>query len=312
MTSRQLVILFALVVIWGCSFLFISVLLDAGIEPLGVSGARLLMGSLALAPIAWVFRAQFPRDRVTWLRIAGLGVFNFAIPWTLFPISQEHIPSGVASIANSCTPLWASVLAAFLVPGEHFTVRRAAGLGMGFVGIVLLMAGDVARVDGNGAWGIMGVVLATLLYGLSAVYIRLRMRDVRPIPLAAGQIGVGAVLVTPIALATGAFQDAQMGAPEWGSLFVLGAIGSGLGPVAYMALIQSVGPVRASVVTYLMPPIGVFLGWLVLDEAIGWNLVIASAVIVSGVALVQNLSIGALSRRPYRRGSTAAPAPLEP
>jgi drug/metabolite transporter (DMT)-like permease len=311
-TQRELATLSALVVVWGASFLFIQVLLDADIDPLGVSAARLLTGALVLAPIAWFARDQFPSDRRSWAFIVGLGLFNFALPWTLFPISQQHIPSGVASIANSCTPVWASVLAAFLIPGEHFTLRRAIGLGMGFFGILVLMAGDVGHVGGNHAWGILGVVLATLLYGISAVFIRMKMRHVRPVGLAMGQIGVGAAVMMPLALATNSYGDAKMGLPEWSSLLILGGVGSGLGPVIYMSLIQSLGPVRASVVTYLMPPIGVFLGWLVLDETIGWNLVIASLLIVSGVALVQNIAIRALSRAAYRRISPVASSPVEP
>lgn len=311
MTQRELATLSALVVVWGASFLFIQVLLDADIDPLGVSAARLLTGALVLGPLAWLARDQFPRDGRTWAFIAGLGLFNFALPWTLFPISQQHIPSGVASIANSCTPVWASVLAAFLIPGEHFTVRRALGLGMGFVGIIVLMAGDVGQVGGSHAWGILGVVLATFLYGVSAVFIRMKMRHVRPVGLAMGQIGVAAIVMMPLALATNAYGDAHMGGREWGSLLLLGGVGSGFGPVAYMALIQSQGPVRASVVTYLMPPIGVFLGWLLLDEAIGWNLVLASVLIVSGVALVQNIALRGLPRAAYRRISPAS-SPAEP
>jgi drug/metabolite transporter (DMT)-like permease len=304
--------LLGLALIWGSSFLFIDVLVDAGIAPVGVSAARLGIGVLALAPLAWIMREQFPRGRRTWFMLAALGLFNFAVPWTLFPLSQREIPSGVASIANSCTPLWASVFAAFLVPGEHLTVRRVLGLGLGFAGIVMLMAGDVAGVGGNGAWGILGVVIATLLYAVSAVFIRLRLSHVPPVPLTIGQVAFAATVMVPLALASGAYDTAEMGLPEWASLLALGGIGSGVAVIAYMSLIRSLGPVRASVVTYLMPPIGVFLGWAVLNEAIGWNLVIASALIVSGVALVQNIPLRRFPALAGRWRSTSAPSPLEP
>ncbi|HEX6029879.1 MAG TPA: EamA family transporter [Tepidiformaceae bacterium] len=311
MTPRQLTVLLSLGIVWGSSFLFIRVLVDADMDPLGVAAARLAVGSLFLVPLAWLAREQLPRDAKTWVFLAGLGLFNFALPWTLFPLSEQHIPSGVASIANSCTPLWASVFAAFTVPGEHFTSRRAAGLGLGFVGITVLMANDVSGIDGGAVWGILGVVLATLLYGASAVFIRLRMSHVRPIALTAGQIGVAAAVMIPLALATNAYGDARMGAAEWGSVAALGGLGSGVAVIAYMWLIGSLGPVRASVVTYLMPPVGVLLGWAVLDEEIGWNLVLAILLIVSGVALVQNLSLRRLPRAAYRRvvPSSAAAEP---
>jgi drug/metabolite transporter (DMT)-like permease len=102
-----------------------------------------------------------------------------------------------------------------------------------------------------------------------------------------------------------------MGAAEWGSVAALGGLGSGVAVIAYMWLIGSLGPVRASVVTYLMPPIGVLLGWAVLDEHIGWNLVLAILLIVSGVALVQNLSLRRLPGAAYRRFVTPFSAPAD-
>jgi drug/metabolite transporter (DMT)-like permease len=88
---------------------------------------------------------------------------------------------------------------------------------------------------------------------------------------------------------------------EYVSLGILGLLGSGTTVMAYMWLIGQVGPVRASVVTYLIPPTGVFLGWLLLDESIGWNMVAGIALILAGVASVQGLVRHVLSlweRRP--------------
>jgi len=95
-----------------------------------------------------------------------------------------------------------------------------------------------------------------------------------------------------------------MGAAQWGSLATLGIVGSGLAAAAYVWLIGEVGAVRASVVTYMMPPIGVLLGWLVLDERIGWNLVFGLGFVIGGVALVQGWALHRLAWRamaPLRR-----------
>ena len=303
--------LVGLALVWGGSFLFIRVLLDGDIDPLGVSAARLAVGVIVLSPVAYALRGQLPGDVRTWSLLAFMGIVNFAVPWTLIPLGQQHIPSGVASIANSCTPLWASLFAATLMAGERLTARRVAGLALGISGVGVLVVEDVAGVGAAGAWGIFAVVLSTVLYGASVVFIRTRLPHVPPIGLAFGQIGSASIVMVPAALLAGSFEGASLGAREWSSLLVLGAFGSAIGPMLYMTLITELGPVRASVVTYLIPPVGVFLGWLALDEPLGWHLLAALALIISGVALVQNVPVRAFPRWAYRR-ITFASSPIEP
>ncbi|MEP7217257.1 MAG: DMT family transporter, partial [Anaerolineaceae bacterium] len=115
----------------------------------------------------------------------------------------------------------------------------------------------------------------------------------------------------PAALSTGAFASAELGAGQWGSLLALGCAGSGIGVIGYMWLIGEVGPIRAAVVTYLIPPIGVFLGWLVLGEPIGWNLLGGLACVVAGVGLVQGLPVRGRVRRPPSVVPAGAAAPLD-
>ncbi|MGH2633622.1 MAG: EamA family transporter, partial [Tepidiformaceae bacterium] len=91
------------------------------------------------------------------------------------------------------------------------------------------------------------------------------------------------------------------------SLAMLGGVSSGVMVVGYMWLIHQVGPVRAAVVTYLMPPIGVALGFLVLDEQVGWSLAAGLVLVVLGVALVQQVPVVALVSR--MRPGNAAPRP---
>ena len=94
MSTRQTVALLALGVLWGASFLFIRVLVDAGFEPLGISAARCALGIAVLLPIAWKQRANFPRSRSTWAALLVLSIVNFAVPWTLFAIGAKYVPSG--------------------------------------------------------------------------------------------------------------------------------------------------------------------------------------------------------------------------
>ena len=311
MTTRQLLVLLGLGALWGGSFLFIKVLVDANIEPLGVSASRTGLGFLTIAPFAWAARARFPRDRRSWLLLAGLGFLNFALPWTLFGIAAQHAPSGASSIANSSQPLWSAIFGTILLKADRLNGIRLLGLFVGFAGVILLMGGDMLNAGSSGSTAVLVMLGATMCYGISAVSIRRFLSHVPAVALAIGQIGFATLYLWPAALVTGAFATAHLGAGQWASLFALGCAGSGIGVIAYMWLIGEVGPVRAAVVTYLMPPLGVFLGWLVLGEPVGWNLLGGLACVVVGVALVQGLPIRRWVLRSASRGPAAVASPID-
>lgn len=142
--STQLAVLLALAVVWGASFLFIRVLINAGVEPLGVSAGRTALGLATLLPFALRARGSFALPRSTWLALVVLGVANFALPWTLFSFGQQHVPSGVGSIANAAQPIWAAIFSTIVIRSERLGPRRIAGLVLGFAGVLVLMRGRAA------------------------------------------------------------------------------------------------------------------------------------------------------------------------
>lgn len=297
MTNRQLAVLLGLGCVWGASFLFIKVVVDAGVAPLGVSASRSTLGALTLVPVAITLRHQFPKTRGLWAMLAMLGALNFALPWTLFAAAEQHAPSSAAVITNSSQPLWAAIFATFLLKTERLSGGRIIGLLMGFAGVLVIMGGGL--LHGGAATGLAVLVMlgATLCYGLSAVIIRRWMRSVPALPLAIGQIGFCALYLFPAALLFGDVPGPSIGTGAVLSLVVLGGVNSGIMVVGYMWLIHQVGPVRAAVVTYLMPPIGVALGFLVLHEQVGWSLAAGLVLVVLGVAVVQQAPVGALLGR---------------
>ena len=176
-----------------------------------MSGARSALGAASLLPFAYALRSKFPRDRPTWALMAGLGILNFALPWTLFSIGQRHVPSGVGSIANSAQPLWAAIFSVALIKGDALGRTKSFGLLLGFAGVVVLMPGRIRGLDSESLQGIPPMILATVLYGISAVSIRKWLRHVPAVQLTFVQIGVAGCLLLPIALATGAYDNASMG-----------------------------------------------------------------------------------------------------
>lgn len=303
MTARQFAVLSVLAFTWGCSFVFIRVIVDSGVGPMGMSSLRTLLGGLSLVPFAWHARSGFRQPRSTWLALAGLGFVNFALPWTIFGVAGSRVPSGVAAIANSTAPLWIALLSVPLLQSERVTGLKALGLALGFLGIIVLMGDDITHIHGGETLAILLILCATLSYGTSAIFIRKHLGHVPPLVLASGQVGFAALYLAPMALVTGSY------AGDWEpnvllSVLALGALGSGVAVAAYMWLIQETGPVSASVVTYLIPPVGVVVGRAVLDEHVGWNMLGGLACILVGVAFVQGIPIQRVVSR--GRGRPAA------
>lgn len=305
-TARQFAVLSILAFTWGCSFLLIRVIVDAGVGPMGMSSLRTLLGGLSLVPFAWHARSGFRQPRSTWLAFAGLGFVNFALPWTLFGVAGSRVPSGVAAIANSTAPLWIALLSVPLLQSERVTGLKALGLGLGFLGIIVLLGDDITHVRGGATLAILLILFATLCYGASAISIRKHLAHVPPLVLASGQLGFAALYLAPLALATGSYTG------DWQpnvvlSVLALGALGSGVAVAAYMWLIQETGPVSASVVTYLIPPVGVVVGWAALDEPMGWNMLGGLACILVGVGFVQGIPVQRVLGR-SRPAAVAVPA----
>jgi drug/metabolite transporter (DMT)-like permease len=134
--------------------------------------------------------------------------------------------------------------------------------------------------------GQLAVVGAAACYGVGAVYARNLLRQQDPLALSGGQLLVGALFLLPALVAVRGAPDYSLSAEAWLSLLALGVLGTGIAIVVYLWLVDNVGSVRSSLVTYVIPIVGLFLGWAVLDESVGVGTVLGAALIIGGVAAV--------------------------
>ena len=284
-SAKALGVLLALGCVWGSSFLFIKVIVDET-GPIEVATGRLAIGAVAILSFI-----AFRRLPVRWtpdvlIKVALLALLANIAPFALIAWGQEHIESGTASVLNSTMPIFTSVFAAAFLAEERFTPARLAGLMQGFLGVLVLTGKDVLDVTDSSVLGQFAVIAASACYGVGSVASRILLRATDPLGLSALQVTMGAVLSIPILFAVSGTPDYSLSAEAWLSLLALGAGGTGVGYVAYLWLIDVTGSVRASLVTYIIPIVGLLLGWAVLDEGIGLNTLAGSALIISGVAIV--------------------------
>jgi drug/metabolite transporter (DMT)-like permease len=278
-------VLFALGGIWGGSFLFIKVIVDET-GPLEVATRRLFLGALAIA--AYV---AFARRRLTLTprllgRIAVLAVVANVVPFFLISWGEQHIESGTASVLNATVPIFTAVVAAVVLDEEHFTRARLVGLLLGFVGVATLAGTESLDVTDSSVSGQLAIVGAAFSYGIGAVYVRSLLRENDAVALTAIQIPLAFVISAAVMLAATGAPDYSLSLEAVASLLALGTLGTGIGYIAFVWLIDHMGSVRASLVTYVVPVLGLILGWLVLDESIGVNTLAGFFLIIAGVATV--------------------------
>jgi drug/metabolite transporter (DMT)-like permease len=269
--------------IWGASFAFIKVAVDAGVAPIWVALWRCLFGAVALWLVCLVRREPIVRDRRTWLHSAIVALILNSVPYTLLAFGETKISSVLAGVWNAVTPLMTIIFVLLLVREEKLTLRRVAGMLAGFVG-VLVVLGVWHGVHGGLLIGSLACLGATTCYGLAYAYMRrfLSGRSGSAAMLSAAQVTCGTIelaLVAPL----------LSGAPTWPgvgagfALIALGALGTGIAFILNFSVIRAAGPTIASSVTYVVPLWSTALGALVLSEPVGWNTVVGGVIVIAGV-----------------------------
>ena len=275
--------LLALGAIWGASFLFMRVSAkDFG--PFALVEIRLALGALVLLPFLWRARAQF--SGALWLRLAAIAAINSAIPFTLFAWGAERAPAGIGAITNAMAVPFTTMVA-FLFFGEQISARRAWGLLVGFIGVVVLASGRTG--GGETVWpAALAGALASLCYGFGGNLLKRYLKGIPASAVASATSICASVLVAPLALVT--WPHHSIPVVSWISAALLGVVCTGVAYVLYYRLIHRIGAPRAATVTYIIPLFGVMWGWSLLGEPLTPSMALAGALILSGVALSQTQS----------------------
>jgi drug/metabolite transporter (DMT)-like permease len=273
--------------IWGSSYLMIRVAVD-GMSPLMLVSVRLGFGAAFLFVVIWLWQYSLPRDSTLWMHLIVMAIIGNVIPWTLISWAGQHIDSGLSAVLNSTTPLFTILFTVAAFQSERLTLPRLSGVVLGFAGVAVLTGMDVTDLASTSIQAQLAVLFSSICYGLAFAYARRYIRS-EPIVLAGSQILLAFLIVTPLALVFGNPASTEMSWQVGLSALALGLLPSGVAYILYYRLIRDVGATMASYATYLIPIVGLFLGWIVLSESIGLQNVIGVALILSGLAVATTM-----------------------
>ena len=275
-------------IIWGSSFMFIRI----GVQELRtveVVFIRTAIAALGLSLVIALRRVPVPKGWRTRRALILIGLGNVVAPFMLITWSEQFITSGLAAVLQASAALFALVIAHFLFADDRITPQKVLGLITGFVGVVVLFSDKLASGEQNAVAGMLGMVLASLCYAtFTSLGRKVIQGNVAPIVVAGSSMLVAATATAPLAFLTeGGFTPlASVTNDTLIAMLMLGLLNTFIAYLFYYFVVAELGVARASMVTYIVPPVGVILGALFLQEPVGITLVMGGGLIFVGIAIV--------------------------
>jgi len=278
MSRRGLLLFVGMCVIWGIPYLLIRIAVGE-LSPAALVFFRTGVAALILMPVV-LARGGLRGIGNRWVPLIVFAVLEIAGPWFFLSSAEQHITSALAGLLISAVPLVGVVIAISLGNREHLALASMGGLLLGLAGVALIVGFDL-RVTSPIA--LVEMALVVLGYALG------------PAILSRYLAGVPSVTVIGVSLAMCAVAYAPFAALQWprqvpslevvGSVAVLAVVCTALAFLLFFALIAEIGPVRATVITYINPAVAAILGVAVLHEDLTMGMGLGFVLVLAGSTL---------------------------
>ena len=274
-------------------------------NPLTYIGLRLCLAGFCHVLIYTLSKTRaWPQDRRLWKHAALLGVFATAIPMTAIVSSLQFQSSGVTSVLLTTGPALTVLMAHFLLPDESLTWRKSLGVLLALAGALLLAVrgeSGLPDIERANPLGYILVVGAMVSASASTIYARKYMRDLDTVDVASVRMWVAALAIMPLSLLLVGFDLSQVTSQGYAALFYAALIGTFSGMMLAFYNIQRFGATASAVTAYVIPIVAMIGGVLLLGETVTSGMIAGMALIIAGVALI--------NQRPRRVAQQASTPP---
>ena len=291
MTRRGLVLFGLMSVIWGIPYLFIRVAV-AEIAPSVLVLGRTAIAAAILLPLALV-RVDLRPILARWRWVVAFTVVEIAVPWVMLGAAEQHISSSLAALLIAGVPLVGAPLALVSGGADRFGRSGAAGLLVGFLGVAAIVGGDLGSAD---IVAFLEIAIVVVGYAVGPAILARRLGGLSSLGIMAVSLALCAVAYVPIAALQ--WPSAMPSLDVLGAVAILAIVCTAAAFLVFAALIDEIGPVRATVITYVNPGVAAVLGVVVLREAFTLSMAIGFGLVILGSILA--------TRRP---GATVAEQP---
>ena len=282
--SKSIPMLLLLAAVWGGSFFFGEVALRE-VPPLTLTLHRVIWAVPILVLIVLFKGISVPRSPRIWGAYLVMGALNNAIPFSLIFWGQTQIESGLVSILNGTTAMFAAVVAGLLLPDEPLTAKKVIGAGLGIAGVAFIMGPSALTNFNLSNLAQLAILGATLSYAFAGVWGKTALAGQLPLMNALGMLIGSTVLMIPIVLVFDGLPNLALSLGVWGALIGMAVLSTALAYFLYFAILVRAGAANLLLVTLLIPPVAIGLGAVFLDERIGIEAWIGFAIIGLGFAV---------------------------
>jgi drug/metabolite transporter (DMT)-like permease len=278
MTRRGAVLFAAMCLIWGVPYLMIRVAVRE-LAPVTLVFFRTAIGAVLLVPFA-AWRREFQPLVARWWPLLAYTVIEVVIPWVLLAHAETKLTSSLTGLLIAAVPLVGAVVVGLTGSRERQGRRRWLGLAVGIGGVAALVGLDVGQINGLAVVEVFGVAVC---YALGPIILTRRLPDVPALGVVAASLVIATVIYAPFAALR--WPSSVPSAHVVESVLGLAVVCTALAFLVFFALIGEVGPVRATVITYVNPAVAAVLGVAILSEHLSAGMLVGFALILSGCVL---------------------------
>jgi len=273
-----------LAAVWGGSFFFAEIALRE-VPPMTIALHRVFWALPVLALIVIIKGYTIPSSPKILGAYLVMGALNNAIPFSLIFWGQTQIDSGLASILNATTAMFAAVIAGLLLKDEPLTRNKIVGAALGLAGVAFIMGPTALRSFNPSNLAQLAILGATLSYAFAGVWGKTTLSGQPPLMNALGMVAGSSLLMIPIVLLTDGVPSFDLSKTVWSALLGLSILSTVLAYILYFAILRRAGAANLLLVTLLIPPFAVSLGVVFLGERMGVEAWIGFIVIAVGFAV---------------------------
>ena len=285
MELKNWILLILLGAVWGSAFMFIKISAD-DFGPILLVNLRLLLAGALFLPFL-LQKKYLAYFKTHFSGILILGIFSNAFPFTMFSYASLGATSNMLGILNGTTAFMTMVVAYFWLK-ESITPKQIFGIILGFLGILVL----VNPANGSATIGASGFALVgALSYSFSGVYIQKYQLNANKFVLIGWAMLFGGLFLTPLSFFN--LPDQMPDNNAIAALLWLGIVSTGIAYLGYIRLIEQIGAVRTSTVTYLLPVFSIIWGSIFLQEKITWIIFGGFIFVMIGMYFANNKNIKA-------------------